>query len=73
MQTFTSHYQTLLSLDMTNLPYWDLCAALCNIRFADGDLGQLTNYAAEFGRADITAQTINKSYRYFIDQAFAKI
>lgn len=73
MQTFTHHYQSLLPLNEDNLPYWDLCAALRILRFAEGDLQKLTNYAAEFGRDDITAQTIHKHYRAFIDQAFTKL
>jgi hypothetical protein len=28
MQQFTDHYQGLTSVDCTDLPYWDLCAAL---------------------------------------------
>src|SRR5437867_4078487 len=28
MQRFTQQYQFLSSIDFTNLPYWDLCAAL---------------------------------------------
>jgi aminoglycoside phosphotransferase (APT) family kinase protein len=28
MRTFTRHYQSLIKLDFSALPYWDLCAAL---------------------------------------------
>ena len=28
MSTFTRHYQSLINLDFSALPYWDLCAAL---------------------------------------------
>jgi aminoglycoside phosphotransferase (APT) family kinase protein len=28
MRTFTRHYESLLKLDFSSLPYWDLCAAL---------------------------------------------
>src|SRR5260370_32206891 len=28
MQSFTHHYASMTTIDLTNLPYWDLCAAL---------------------------------------------
>jgi aminoglycoside phosphotransferase (APT) family kinase protein len=28
MRRFTQHYRSLTTIDITNLPYWDLCAAL---------------------------------------------
>ena len=36
--SFTEHYESLMRIDYSNLPYWDLCAALRTARFADGDI-----------------------------------
>ncbi len=32
MERFTQHYQSLAPLDITDLPLWDLCAALRPVR-----------------------------------------
>ena len=66
MQTFTRHYQALAPLDYTDLPYWDLYAAL-------RPMGRLAEWAAEWpalGRPDITEATLRAGHKWFVDQAF---
>lgn len=73
MNAFTRRYQSLMVLDYTDLPYWDLCAALRFIRLANGDLAGMAAYFEAYGRSDITEQTIRKNFQLFITQAFAKL
>lgn len=73
LETFTQHYQSLANLDYGNLPYWDLCAALRFWRLAGGDLAGFVAYFAGYGRADITAPTIQKNMNDFIAQALEKL
>ncbi len=58
MRRFTEQYRALTSLDWTNLPYWDLCAALRHAAHA----ADWANYAAG-------EQTTRAGYRWFITQA----
>lgn len=69
MQQFTAHYQALMLLDYTCLPYWDLCAARRFIHLFGTDLAGAAAYFAPFGRTDITAQTIRIDMQTFIEQA----
>ncbi|GIK42689.1 MAG: phosphotransferase [Chloroflexota bacterium] len=73
MDSFTHHYQALIDIDYTNLPYWDLAAALRLVRLAGADLAGWAAFFPPFGRPDITAQTIRDHYRFFISQAFEKV
>lgn len=73
MNCFTHHYKSLMSLDYTNLPYWDLCAALRFVRLADSNLVEWAAFFQPFGRLDITEQAIRESYNLFITQAFEKL
>jgi len=70
MNQFTQRYRTLSpQLDMTQLPYWDLYAAL---RAAGG----ITEWAAgwpELGRSDLTEEHICQVHQWFIEQALEKI
>jgi len=66
MNQFTAHYQALMSLDYTHLPYWDLCAALRQIRLFNGDLTAAAAFFAPYGRTDLTPQTIQTNYQQFI-------
>jgi len=61
MQRFTQQYQVLAPFDDTNLPYWDLCAALRLARFA--------KWAADAS----AEQTMRARYRWFINQAFDRV
>ena len=60
----------MMAIDYTNLPYWDLCAALRLIRLAGSDLAEWAAFYPPFGRHDITEQTIRENYGYFVAQAF---
>lgn len=62
MTQFTHLYQLLTTFDFTNLPYWDLCAAL---RPA-GKLG-------EWGLDAPTEQTMRARHHEFVTQAFAQL
>ena len=73
MECFTHHYTSMMSLDYTHLPYWDLCAALRIARLAGSDLAKWAAFFRPFGRHDITEQTIRENYRSFVAQAFEKL
>lgn len=69
MAQFTTHYQALMPLDYTHLSYWDLCAALRQIRLLRGDLAGAAAYFAPYDRRDITPHTIREDLQMFIRQA----
>jgi len=62
MHRFTHQYQSMTSIDFTNLPYWDLCAALWPI-----------SQIARWGLDDITEKTMREGHRRFTTQAFEKL
>jgi hypothetical protein len=62
-----------MAIDDTNLPYWDLCAALRFIRLAGPDLAAWAAFFTPFGRSDITEQTMRADYSLFMAQAFEKL
>ena len=69
MDEFTRHYLSLVPLEIADLPYWDLDAALRPV-FNIGD------WAAgwpDFGRPDITEATLRAGHAQFVDQALAKL
>lgn len=72
LDCFTHHYKSMLSLDYTNLPYWDLCASLRIARLAGTDLAKWVAFFRSFGRHDITEQTIRENYISFYTQALEK-
>jgi aminoglycoside phosphotransferase (APT) family kinase protein len=71
MEQFTAHYQSLMPLDYTHLPTWDLCAALRQIRLFNGDLVAAAAFFTPYGRGDITPQTIQANYQQFIRQVLS--
>jgi aminoglycoside phosphotransferase (APT) family kinase protein len=73
MNAFTQHYQSMMAIDYTDLPYWDLAAALRLVRLAGSHLAEWAAFFAPYGRLDITEQTIREGYRFFITQAFEKL
>lgn len=73
MDSFTQHYLSLISLDNSWLPYWDLAAALRLVHLAGSNLAEWTAFFQPFGRGDITEQTIRNYYRFFVTQAFEKL
>lgn len=62
MTSFTEAYRRLTNLDWTNLPYWDLCAAL-------RPAGKLHTW----GLDDATEKTMRASHHWFVTQAFAAL
>ncbi len=73
MQRFTQVYQFQMDIDYTNLPFWDLCAALRLIRLAGADLASWVGFFERYGRFDITVESFLTNYQYFINQAFEKL
>lgn len=68
-QAFTHTYQSLSSLDFSQLPYWDLYAAL---RLAPL-IPEIADGWPELGRPDLTETTIRRAHAAFIEQALAKL
>jgi aminoglycoside phosphotransferase (APT) family kinase protein len=62
MELFTGYYQALTPFDITNLPYWDLCAAL-------RPASRISEWAAD----PITEKAMRQGHRLFINQAFARV
>lgn len=62
MQSFTQQYQSMTAIDFTNLPYWDLCAAL-----------RPASKFAEWAADDLTQKAMQEGHRWFITQAFEKL
>lgn len=73
LNSFTDHYKSMMAIDYSNLPYWDLSAALRLIRLAGSDLAEWVAFFPPFGRPDITEQSMREDYRLFITQAFEKL
>lgn len=73
MHSFTHEYKSLMDIDYTKLPYWDLCAALRLARLIGANLAQWTAFFTPFGRHDITEHTFREHFRFFITQAFEKL
>jgi aminoglycoside phosphotransferase (APT) family kinase protein len=71
--SFTQRYTALMALDYTNLPYWDLYAALRLARLAGPNLAEWVAFFPPFGRPDITEQTLREHYRVFVNQALEKL
>jgi aminoglycoside phosphotransferase (APT) family kinase protein len=62
MHSFSQHYQSMTSIDFTNLPVWDLFAAL-------RPASKISEWAAD----DIAEQRMRAGHRLFITQAFTKL
>jgi aminoglycoside phosphotransferase (APT) family kinase protein len=73
MDSFTQQYHTRMAIDLTDLPYWDLYAALRFMRLTGADLAEWAAFYPPFGRPDITEETLREHYQYFINQAYAKL
>lgn len=73
LNAFTHHYQSMMAIDYTNLPYWDLYAALRLARLAGSDLTGWASFFQPFGRHDITEHTIREHFRFFTAQALEKL
>ncbi len=62
MERFTEHYISITPLDFTNLPYWDLCAAL-----------RPASKIAEWAGDDLIEKNMREGHRMFITQAFERL
>jgi aminoglycoside phosphotransferase (APT) family kinase protein len=62
MHHFTDQYQSLTTIDLTNLPYWDLFAAL-------RPASQFATWAPD----ELTEKTMRERYSWFIAQALEKL
>ncbi|MGH2495861.1 MAG: phosphotransferase family protein [Ktedonobacteraceae bacterium] len=62
MQSFTQQYQSMTTLDFTDLPYWDLCAAL-----------RPASKISEWGVDDTTEKTMRERHKWFVARAFEKL
>ena len=73
MQRFTNDYLSQMDIDVTQLPYWDLCATLRFLSILGDDLPGVVDYFGKYGRYDITEQSITSDYAWFIEQALTKL
>lgn len=70
MHRFTEVYQSLMPMvDLTYLPYWDLRAALRPVF----QIGEWAEGWADYGRNDVTEETMREGHRVFVEQAFEKL
>lgn len=67
---FTAQYVSRMSLNYTNLPYWDLYAALRLTRMAAPDLDEWVGFFHPYDRDDITQDTFRADYHFFVERAF---
>ncbi len=73
MDSFTTHYKSLMAIDYTDLPYWDLWAALRLGRKVGTTLTECASFFTPLGRADITEKTIRESYNFFITRVLGSL
>jgi aminoglycoside phosphotransferase (APT) family kinase protein len=69
MHAFTQRYAMLSGLDLTDLPFWDLDAALRPVF----NLGEWAAGWPDLGRPDVTEATMRAGHRTFVDLAFAAL
>jgi hypothetical protein len=69
MSAFTAEYGTSTHADLTDLPVWDLVAAL---RPAGRLSAWATSWAA-FGRPDVTVSTMTAAHHWFVDRALVEL
>lgn len=62
MQSFTQQYQAMTAIDFTNLPYWDLCAALRPI-------AKIGEWVAD----ETTERAMRERLHWFIAQALDRL
>jgi aminoglycoside phosphotransferase (APT) family kinase protein len=63
MNDFTDHYRSAMrSVDFTDLPYWDLCAAL-----------RAASNISEWGLDESTGKRFRERHRLFLTQAFERL
>jgi aminoglycoside phosphotransferase (APT) family kinase protein len=69
MNDFTARYRAMTSVDLVDLPYWDLYAALRPI----SNIAEWAAVYPDLGRTDITEETMREGHRRFVAQAFEKL
>ncbi len=62
MRDFTAHYESLTEIDVTHLPYWDLCAAL-----------RPCSKLSEWGLDPVAEKRMRERHQVFITQAFERL
>lgn len=62
MHRFTRQYQSMTTIDFTDLPYRDLCAALWTIPQISG-----------WGLDEATERTMRERHRWFVARAFEQV
>lgn len=62
MHSFTQQCRSMTAIDFTNLPYWDLCAALWEV-----------NKIANWGLDETTVKTMLEKDRWFVERAFEQV
>ena len=62
MDNFTQYYKSITALDYTNLPYWDLGAAL-----------RPAHKIGEWAGDALTEKRMRERHKYFVTQAFEKL
>jgi aminoglycoside phosphotransferase (APT) family kinase protein len=73
MTEFTRDYQSNTNIDFSQLPFWDLYAALRFIRLAGHQLDQWAAFFHSYGRRDIQAKTLRDYFQFFVGQAFDRM
>jgi aminoglycoside phosphotransferase (APT) family kinase protein len=73
METFTERYRALTAVDVSALPYWDLCAALRLARLVGGDLAGWVGFFAPFGRGDISEAGFRADFAAFVGRAIGRL
>lgn len=66
---FTDRYLSLVDLDSSEQPYWDLCASLRPIR----NIEEWAPAYTDLGRPDITVETMKRDHRAFVERALSRI
>ncbi len=69
MEVFTDAYQDLSGMDLSNLAFWDLCAALRPM----GNFAAWAGSWAALGRTDITEAGMRALHLVFVDAAMAQL
>ncbi len=65
MRRMTEVYQTCANTDLTSLPYWDLRASLRPL----SEFERMAPAYEHLGRPDITAATLMRDHKWFVEQA----
>jgi aminoglycoside phosphotransferase (APT) family kinase protein len=73
LEQFMQQYRAHLPIDVADLPYWDVCAALRLARLAGNDLQAWTAFFAPYGRPDITEHSFREHMRWFVAQALDQL